>query len=528
MRSRSQDQLLFDWTPTSTRRPWPASNSFALVSFIAQHFVHHRIQEWLGCQYKETFLFLLLFFFFTIGATKSHTPNHERLFQSRQRDGRDTDLLAWNSLRREPDESMMSGTRGATAALKMAIFRPLFSTLPLRCGGKRLICLSFVLKLVSRQKWFWAGSSPLKALSNLNQAKFKHRRAELAPEWVTTRENSVLEATLGAPDTRRSQHHTSAWVCQSCQQNSLLQSVPGVWNYVKKQYLHTNTKIWEIGNEIVHEVAQGDKHHLRKFSDHMNKSVRWAEQTLLYWLVLCDLQIFSGGVYHLFLRFPTVFGLVWLVRTLQLNTWSIIFGSSIRRRIVSGLERRKEECEIFGYRKCELIANWRWRRTACRMRHVSFLFLLVLLLLFRTWYNIATSHTTLKRISQIPLYNLPCQTCFFVVVGFVFGLSLCGSLPPPSSLLRFSRIHLMFCWVKMFYLKLPWLVTRETKSPLANSFSLFSEMPVLCSKVSIPTCSVVLRTSIEQDIAHLDILVCTKVTQAICYRKVLLAAQLDV
>ena len=88
---------------------------------------------------------LLGVFFFTIGATKSHTPNHESLFQSRQRDGRDTDLLAWNSLRREPDESMMSGARAATAALKMAIFRPLFSTFPLRCGGKRLICLSFML-----------------------------------------------------------------------------------------------------------------------------------------------------------------------------------------------------------------------------------------------------------------------------------------------------------------------------------------------------------------------------------------------
>ena len=94
-------------------------------------------------------------------ATKSHTPNHESLFQSRQRDGQHTDLLAWSSLRREPDESMMSGTRAATAALKMAIFRPLFSTLPLRCEGKRLICLSFVLKLVSRQQMILGWSSPL-------------------------------------------------------------------------------------------------------------------------------------------------------------------------------------------------------------------------------------------------------------------------------------------------------------------------------------------------------------------------------
>ena len=100
-------------------------------------------------------------FFFTIGATKSHTPNHESLFQSRKRDGQHTDLLAWSSLRREPAESMMSGTRAATAALRMAIFRPLFSTLPLRCEGKRLICLSFVLKLVSRQKMIWGWSSPL-------------------------------------------------------------------------------------------------------------------------------------------------------------------------------------------------------------------------------------------------------------------------------------------------------------------------------------------------------------------------------
>ena len=100
------------------------------------------------CQYQETF--------FTIAATKSHTPNHESLFQSRQRDGQHTNLLALNSLRREPAESKTSRTRAATTALKMAIFRLLFSTLPLRCEGKRLVCLSFVLKLVSRQKNdFW-------------------------------------------------------------------------------------------------------------------------------------------------------------------------------------------------------------------------------------------------------------------------------------------------------------------------------------------------------------------------------------
>ena len=160
VRSRSQDQLLFDSTPTSTQRLWPASNSFALVSFIAQRFVHHRIQEWLDVSTKKQ-LSSWCFFFFTIGATKSHTPNQESLFQSRQRDGWDTDLLAWNSLRREPDESMMSGTRAATAALKMVIFWPLFSTLPLRCGAKRLICLSFVLKQVSKQKMILGWSSPL-------------------------------------------------------------------------------------------------------------------------------------------------------------------------------------------------------------------------------------------------------------------------------------------------------------------------------------------------------------------------------
>ena len=64
-------------------------------------------------------------------------------------------------MRQEPAESMMSGTRAATAALKMAIFRPLFSTLPVRCEGKRLICLSAVLKLVSmhRQKMILGWSS---------------------------------------------------------------------------------------------------------------------------------------------------------------------------------------------------------------------------------------------------------------------------------------------------------------------------------------------------------------------------------
>ena len=115
-----------------------------------------------GCQYKETFLFLVFFFFFTIGATKSHTPNHESLFQSRQRDGRDTDLLAWNSLRREPDESMMSGTRAGTAALKNCGDLPtaVFDTSS-SMWRKRLICLSFVLKLVSRQKMILGWSSPL-------------------------------------------------------------------------------------------------------------------------------------------------------------------------------------------------------------------------------------------------------------------------------------------------------------------------------------------------------------------------------
>ena len=100
-------------------------------------------------------------FFFTIGVTKSHTPSHESLFQCLQCDGQHTDLLAWNSLRREPVKSKTSRTRAARAALKMAIFRQLFSTLRLRCKGSGLTCLPFVLKLVSMQIVIWGWSSTL-------------------------------------------------------------------------------------------------------------------------------------------------------------------------------------------------------------------------------------------------------------------------------------------------------------------------------------------------------------------------------
>ena len=46
------------------------------------------------------------------------------------------------------------------------------------------------------------------------------------------------------------------------------------------------------------EVARGDKHYLRnlQIAKHI-KSVHWAEPSP-YWFVLCDLQIFSGYVYH--------------------------------------------------------------------------------------------------------------------------------------------------------------------------------------------------------------------------------------
>ena len=66
----------------------------------------------------------------------------------------------------------------------------------------------------------------------------KHRRAELVPGWVTAWEHPVLLATLGAVDTWRSRDLRSA-ECASLTirilHNSPLQSVTGVWTWVKKK-----------------------------------------------------------------------------------------------------------------------------------------------------------------------------------------------------------------------------------------------------------------------------------------------------
>ena len=131
VRSRSQDQQSSDSTPT--QRP-PVSNrvKFLCVTYAASQSQSSMLPlppdtRMTGCQYKELFLFSVLFFF-TTGATKSHTPNHEIPCQSRQRDDQHTDLLAWSSFKRVPDESLKSRSRAATAALKMVIFRLLFST----------------------------------------------------------------------------------------------------------------------------------------------------------------------------------------------------------------------------------------------------------------------------------------------------------------------------------------------------------------------------------------------------------------
>ena len=68
--------------------------------------------------------------------------------------------------------------RAATAALKMVIFRPLFSTLLLRCEGSRLTCLSFVLKQVSRQKMILGWSSPL------TPKRFAIQKSTVFGRWV--------------------------------------------------------------------------------------------------------------------------------------------------------------------------------------------------------------------------------------------------------------------------------------------------------------------------------------------------------
>ena len=82
---------------------------------------------------------------------------------------------------------------------------------------------------------------------------------------------------------------------------------------------NNNTKkLLEIEKEIAREVAVGDyviNTTWENLQVAMHKSVCWTERTA-YWFVLCDLQIFSGKVYHPepphaqspFL-FPKVFGI---------------------------------------------------------------------------------------------------------------------------------------------------------------------------------------------------------------------------
>ena len=58
-------------------------------------------------------------------------------------------------------------------------------------------------------------------------------------------------------------------------------------------------ELLEVEKEIVREVARCDKQFLRKSADREAQlSPAWVEWTPL-WFVLCDLQIFSGNVYHI-------------------------------------------------------------------------------------------------------------------------------------------------------------------------------------------------------------------------------------
>ena len=67
---------------------------------------------------------------------------------------------------------------------------------------------------------------------------------------------------------------------------------------------------------MVHEVAQGDKGYLRKTGDIAKHKSAWRLFRSPDCFVLCDLQIFSGSVYHLkqphaqsLFLFPIVFGI---------------------------------------------------------------------------------------------------------------------------------------------------------------------------------------------------------------------------
>ena len=87
--------------------------------------------------------------------------------------------------------------------------------------------------------------------------------------------------------------------------------------------------------------------------------------------MLCDLQIFSGKVYHpepphaqsLFL-FPKVLVLISFIFSIGKQSWTvqdliICLGSSITRRAARAILREsKQRVRIFGNRKCELIANF--------------------------------------------------------------------------------------------------------------------------------------------------------------------------
>ena len=99
----------------------------------------------------------------------------------------------------------------------------------------------------------------------------------------------------------------------------------------------------EIGKEIVGEVARGEICRVTEtLQISIHKSVWWVEQTP-YWFVLCDLQIFSGGVFDLeqphtlsLFLFPIAFDsfLWWEERTsdqlfsvLSISCWTICRGT---------------------------------------------------------------------------------------------------------------------------------------------------------------------------------------------------------
>ena len=89
-----------------------------------------------------------------------------------------------------------------------------------------------------------------------------------------------------------------------------------------KQMLEYMPEVTDVTDEIMRE-GWGDKHYLRTPADRKAQISPLAEPTPHHWIVLCDLQIFSGSVCHLeqlhaqFL-FPIVFG----INNIQWRIWT--------------------------------------------------------------------------------------------------------------------------------------------------------------------------------------------------------------